>query len=69
MNGSDYTLSRPLSPDQTKLVADFWKMSPWEQERFLRFTERLADRDPEAVGLGELYAAGKITRLQLFELI
>ena len=69
MRPTDTALSRPLQADEAQLLAAFLEMSPWEQERFERFVLRTANRDIEAVGLGELFAAGKITRLQLLELI
>ena len=69
MRPTDTAITRPLLADEAKLVANYWKMSPWEQERFECLAARLANRDIEAVGLSELFAAGKITRLQLLELI
>lgn len=69
MRPTDTALSRPLQSDEAQLLAAFWKMSPWEQERFQRYVLRMANHDIEAVGLSELCAAGKITRRQLLELI
>lgn len=73
MQATDHALGGPLpSPLPTgapDLLAAFWTMTEWEQERFLRYVQRMADRDLEVVGLSELMVAGKITRRQLLELV
>ncbi len=69
MRPTDTTLTRPLLPDEARLLAAVWSMTPWEEERFAYFVKRMADHDPEVEALAELCTAGKITRRQLLELI
>ena len=62
-------LPSPLPAGASDLLGAFWAMPEWEKERFLRYVQRMADGDPEVVGLSELMAAGRITRRQLLELV
>lgn len=62
-------LASPLPAGVDKVIAAYWSMTPWEQERFLIYMRRMAARDPEVYGLADLYASGRITRRQFFELM
>lgn len=73
MSRTDYAMSGPL-PDPLpsglpEILAAFWSMNEWEQERFLRFMRRMAANDREVDELVDLLKAGRITRRQFFELV